>query len=131
MKEKIVGLLTLILLVGVTLSFLLQGQGLDSIQKFISKKNSVAIEQSEDVEPSELIWIIQIAAFENYQEAEILSKELERKSFNVFISQKDIASKTIYRVRVKPKSMDDPIEKTVRRLERNDYTYQILPPGQQ
>ena len=131
MKEKIVGLLTLILLVGVTLSFLLQGQGLDSIQQFISKKNSVAIEQAEDVEPSELIWIIQIAAFENYQEAEILSKELERKSFNVFISQKDIASKTIYRVRVKPKSMDDPIEKTVRRLERNDYTYQILPPGQQ
>ena len=61
----------------------------------------------------------------------ILSKELERKSFNVFISQKDIASKTIFRVRVKPKSMDDPIEKTVRRLERNDYTYQILPPGQQ
>ena len=131
MKEKIVGLLTLILLVGVTLSFLLQGQGLDSIQQFISKKNSVAIEQSEDVEPSELIWIIQIAAFENYQEAEILSKELERKSFNVFISQKDIGSKTIYRVRVKPKSMDDPIEKTVRRLERNDYTYQIIPPGQQ
>ena len=131
MKEKIVGLLTLILLVGVTLSFLLQGQGLDSIQQFISKKNSVAIEQSEDVEPSELIWIIQIAAFENYQEAEILSKELERKSFNVFVNQKDILSKTIYRVRVKPKSMDDPIEKTVRRLERNDYTYQILPPGQQ
>ena len=131
MKEKIVGLLTLILLVGVTLSFLLQGQGLGSIQQFISKKNSVAIEQSEDVEPSELIWIIQIAAFENYQEAEILSKELERKSFNVFVNQKDILSKTIYRVRVKPKSMDDPIEKTVRRLERNDYTYQILPPGQQ
>ena len=131
MKEKIVGLLTLILLVGVTLSFLLQGQGLDSIQQFISKKNSVAIEQSEDVEPSELIWIIQIAAFENYQEAEILSKELERKSFNVFVNQKDILSKTIYRVRVKPKSMDDPIEKTVRRLERNDYTYQILPPSQQ
>ena len=131
MKEKIVGLFTLILLVGIALSFLLQGQGLESIQQFISKKNSVVIEKSEDIKPTELIWIIQIAAFENYQEAEILSKELERKSFNVFISQKDIASKTIYRVRVKPKSMDDPIEKTVRRLERNDYTYQILPPGQQ
>ena len=131
MKEKIVGLLTLILLVGVTLSFLLQGQGLDSIQQFISKKNSVAIEQSEDVEPSELIWIIQIAAFENYQEAEILSKELERKSFNVFISQKDVANKTIFRVRLKPKSKQDTIEKTVRRLERSDYFYQILPPGQQ
>jgi len=131
MKEKIVGLLTLFLLIGAALSFLLQGQGLGSIQQFISKKNSVVIEKSEDIKPTELIWIIQIAAFENYQEAEILSKELERKSFNVFISQKDIASKTIYRVRVKPKSMDDPIEKTVRRLERNDYTYQILPPGQQ
>ena len=131
MKEKIVGLFTLILLVGITLSFLLQGQGLESIQQFISKKNSVVIEKSEEVEPTKLIWVIQIAAFENYQEALILSKELERKSFNVFISQKDIASKTIYRVRVKPKSMDDPIEKTVRRLERNDYTYQILPPGQQ
>ena len=54
MKEKIVGLLTLILLVGVTLSFLLQGQGLESIQQFISKKNSVTIEQSEDVEPNDV-----------------------------------------------------------------------------
>lgn len=131
MKEKIVGLLTLILLIGAALSFLLQGQGLGSIQQFISKKNSVVIEKSKDVKPTELIWIIQIAAFENYQEAEILSKELERKSFNVFISQKDIASKTLYRVRIKPKSMDDPIEKIVKRLERNNYSHQILPPGQQ
>ena len=131
MKEKIVGLLTLILLIGAALSFLLQGQGLGSIQQFISKKNSVVIEKSEDIKPTELIWIIQIAAFENYQEAEILFKELERKSFNVFISQKDIASKTLYRVRIKPKSMDDPIEKIVKRLERINYSHQILPPGQQ
>ena len=131
MKEKIVGLFTLILLVGITLSFLLQGQGLESIQQFISKKNSVVIEKSEEVKPTKLIWVIQIAAFENYQEALILSKELERKSFNVFISQKDIATKTIFRVRIKPKNTEDPIEKTVRRLERSDYFYQILPPGQQ
>ena len=131
MKEKIVGLFTLILLVGIALSFLLQGQGLESIQQFISKKNSVVIEKSEEVEPTELIWVIQIAAFENYQEALILSKELERKSFNVFINQKDIATKTIFRVRIKPKNIEDPIEKTVRRLERSDYSYQILPPGQQ
>jgi len=131
MKEKIVGLFTLILLVGIALSFLLQGQGLESIQQFISKKNSVVIEKSEEVEPTELIWVIQIAAFENYQEALILSKELERKSFNVFISQKDIATKTIFRVRIKAKNTEDPIEKTVRRLERSDYSYQILPPGQQ
>ena len=131
MKEKIVGLLTLILLVGVTLSFLLEGQGLESIQQFISKKNSVTIEKSVDVEPTELIWVIQIAAFENYQEAVTLTKELERKSFNVFISQKNIASKTIFRVRIKPKSINDPIEKTVRRLERSDYSYQILSAGQQ
>ena len=131
MKEKIVGLFTLILLVGIALSFLLQGQGLESIQQFISKKNSVVIEKSEEVEPTELIWVIQIAAFENYQEALILFKELERKSFNVFINQKDIATKTIFRVRIKPKNIEDPIEKTVRRLERSDYSYQILPPGQQ
>ena len=131
MKEKIVGLFTLILLVGITLSFLLQGQGLESIQQFISKKNSVVIEKSEEVKPTKLIWVIQIAAFENYQEALILSKELERKSFNVFISQKEIATKTIFRVRIKPKNTEDPIEKTVRRLERGDYFYQILPPGQQ
>ena len=131
MKEKIVGLFTLILLVGITLSFLLKGQGLESIQLFISKKNSVTIEQSEDVVPTELIWVIQIAAFENYQEAVTLSKELERKSFNVFISQKNIASKTIFRVRIKPKSTNDSVEKTVRRLKRSDYSYQILSPGQQ
>ena len=131
MKEKIVGLFTLILLVGITLSFLLQGQGLESIQQFISKKNSVVIEKSEEVEPTKLVWVIQIAAFENYQEALTLYKELERKSFNVFISQKDIATKTIFRVRIKPNNTEDPIEKTVRRLERSDYSYQILPPGQQ
>ena len=131
MKEKIVGLFTLILLVGITLSFLLQGQGLESIQQFISKKNSVVIEKSEEVEPTKLVWVIQIAAFENYQEALTLYKELERKNFNVFISQKDIATKTIFRVRIKPKNTEDPIEKTVRRLERSDYFYQILPPGQQ
>lgn len=131
MKEKIVGLFTLILLVGIALSFLLQGQGLESIQQFISKKNSVVIEKSEEVEPTELIWVIQIAAFENFQEALILSKELERKSFNVFINQKDIATKTIFRVRIKPKNTEDLIEKTVRRLERSDYSYQILLPGQQ
>ena len=91
----------------------------------------MVIEKSEEVEPTKLIWVIQIAAFENYQEALILSKELERKSFNVFISQKDIATKTIFRVRIKPKNTEDPIEKTVRRLERSDYFYQILPPGQQ
>ena len=131
MKEKIVGLFTLILLVGITLSFLLQGQGLESIQQFISKKNSVVIEKSEEVEPTKLVWVIQIAAFENYQEALTLYKELERKSFNVFISQKDIATKTIFRVRIKPNNTEDPIEKTVRRLERSDYSYQILPPGEQ
>ena len=131
MKEKIVGLLTLILLVGVTLSFLLEGQGLESIQQFISKKNSVTIEKSVDVEPTELIWVIQIAAFENYQEAVTLSKELERKSFNVFISQKNIARKTIFRVRIKPKSTNESVEKTVRRLKRSDYSYQILSPSQQ
>ena len=131
MKEKIVGLFTLILLVGITLSFLLQGQGLESIQQFISKKNSVVIEKSAEVEPTKLIWVIQIAAFENYQEALILSRELERKSFNVFINQKDIATKTIFRVRIKPKNTEDPIEKTIRRLERSDYTYQILALGQQ
>ena len=131
MKEKIVGLFTLILLVGITLSFLLQGQGLESIQQFISKKNSVVIEKSEEVKPTKLVWVIQIAAFENYQEALTLYKELERKSFNVFISQKDIATKTIFRVRIKPKNTEDPIEKTVRRLERSDYFYQILPPGKQ
>ena len=131
MKEKIVGLLTLILILGITLFFLLQGQGIESIQQFISKKNIVVIEKSEDIEPTELIWVIQISAFENYQEAAILFKELERKSFNVFISQKDIASKTIFRVRIKPKSKQDPIKTTVRRLERSDYSYQILSPSQQ
>ena len=37
----------------------------------------MVIEKSEEVEPTELIWVIQIAAFENYHEALILFKELE------------------------------------------------------
>ena len=77
------------------------------------------------------MWGCGFEAFENYQQAQELTKELEDKRFNAFISKKDIAGKEIYRVRIRPRNINETIEKTERSLQRSNYAYQILPPGQQ
>ena len=131
MKERIVGSVTLIILLSVVLILLLQGQGIERIEEYNEQKNSIVVESSETASPSKSMWVIQIEAFEDYEQAQDLTKELENKKFNAFISRKDIAGKGIYRVRIRSRDIDDPIETTTRRLERNDYSYEIVPPGQQ
>ena len=131
MKERIVGLITILILISLTLLFLLQGQGLESIESYNKQKNSIVLETSQTINDSIFGWVIQIEAFENYQQAQELTKELEDKRFNAFISKKDIAGKEIYRVRIRPRNINETIEKTERSLQRSNYAYQILPPGQQ
>ena len=99
MKERIVGSITILILISLALLFLLQGQGLESIESYNKQKNSIVLETS--------------------------------KRFNAFISKKDIAGKEIYRVRIRPRNINETIEKTERSLQRSNYAYQILPPGQQ
>ncbi len=131
MKERIVGSITLIILLSVVLILLLQGQGIERIEKYNQQKNAIVVENSETASPSKSMWVIQIEAFENYEQAQDLTKELENKKFNAFISRKDIAGKGIYRVRIRSRDKEDPIERTTRRLARNNYSYEIVPLGQQ
>lgn len=131
MKERIVGSITLIILLSVVLILLLQGQGIERIEDYNQQKNAIVVENSETASPSKSMWVIQIEAFENYEQAQDLTKELENKKFNAFISRKDIAGKGIYRVRIRSRDNEDPIERTTRRLARNNYSYEIVPLGQQ
>ena len=131
MNERIVGSITLIILLSVVSILLLQGQGIKRIEEYNQQKNAIVIENSETASPSKSMWVIQIEAFENYEQAQDLTKELENKKFNAFISRKDIAGKGIYRVRIRSRDNKDPIERTTRRLARNNYSYEIVPLGQQ
>ena len=131
MKERIVGSITLIILLSVVLILLLQGQGIERIEEYNRQKNAIVVENSETASVSKSMWVIQIEAFENYEQAQDLTKELENKKFNAFISRKDIAGKGIYRVRIRSRDKEDPIERTTRRLARNNYSYEIVPLGQQ
>jgi len=131
MNERIVGSITLIILLSVVSILLLQGQGIKRIEEYNQQKNAIVIENSETASPSKSMWVIQIEAFENYEQAQDLTKELENKKFNAFISRKDIAGKGIYRVRIRSRDKKDPIERTTRRLARNNYSYEIVPLGQQ
>ena len=131
MNERIVGSITLIILLSVVSILLLQGQGIERIEEYNEQKNAIVVESSETASPSKSMWVIQIEAFEDYEQAQDLTKELENKKFNAFISRKDIAGKGIYRVRIRSRDNEDPIERTTRRLARNNYSYEIVPLGQQ
>ena len=131
MKERIVGSITVIILLSVVLILLLQGQGIERIEQYNQQKDAIVVEGSATTSPSTFKWVIQIQTFEDYQQAEDLTKELENKRFNAFISKKDIAGKEIYRVRIRSRDLDDPIETRTRRLARSNYSYEIVPPGQQ
>ena len=131
MKERIAGSITVIILLSYVLMLLLQGQGLEKIEDYNQQKDVIVVENSETVPPSISKWVIQIEAFEDYEQAKELAKELENKRFNSFISTKNIAGKEIYRVRIRSKDSDELIETTTKRLSRNNFSYEILPPGQQ
>lgn len=131
MKERITGSITIIILLSLVLMLLLQGQGLEKIKDYNQQKDAIVVENSETVPPSISKWVIQIEAFEDYEQAKDLAKELENKRFNSFISTKNIAGKEIYRVRIRSKDSDELIETTTKRLSRNNFSYEILPPGQQ
>ena len=131
MKERIAGSITLIILLSFVLMLLLQGQGLEKIKDYNEQKDAIVVENSETVPPSISKWVIQIEAFEDYEQAKDLAKELENKRFNSYISTKNIAGKEIYRVRIRSKDSDELIESTTKRLSRNNFSYEILPPGQQ
>ena len=52
MKERIVGSITVIILLSVVLILLLQGQGIERIEQYNQQKDAIVVEGSETTSPS-------------------------------------------------------------------------------
>ena len=66
MKERIVGSITVIILLSVVLILLLQGQGIERIEQYNQQKDAIVVEGSATTSPSTFKWVIQIQTFEDY-----------------------------------------------------------------
>jgi Uncharacterized protein conserved in bacteria len=93
MKERIIGISTIAAVITVISFIYLNGDGLAEIEKRIEARQSVTIEQASI--QSDLIypWVIQLEAFQDLEDAKALTKQFERRGYNVYISSKDFSGK--------------------------------------
>ena len=131
MKEKLIGSITLVIIIVMLLFTLLQGEGMENLDQYRDKQKNIISQEDYTKEQFVPQWTIQIAAYSDYQEALSLAKKLEKIRMKVLISERKVENIVIYRVRILQKNKNDKIKKTVKRLEKYDYKYQILNPSQQ
>ena len=131
MKEKLIGSITLVIIIVMLLFTLLQGEGMENLDQYRDKQKNIISQEDYTKEQFVPQWTIQIAAYSDYQEALSLAKKLENIRMKVLISERKVENIVIYRVRILQKNKNDKIKKTVKRLEKYDYKYQILKPSQQ
>jgi len=131
MKEKLIGSITLVIIIVMLLFTLLQGEGMENLDQYRDKQKNIITQEDYTKEQFVPQWTIQIAAYSDYQEALSLAKKLEKIRMKVLISERKVENIVIYRVRILQKNKNDKIKKTVKRLEKYDYKYQILKPSQQ
>ncbi len=131
MKEKLIGSITLVIIIVMLLFTLLQGEGMENLDQYRDKQKNIISQEDYTKEQFIPQWTIQIAAYSDYQEALSLAKKLEKIRMKVLISERKVENIVIYRVRILQKNKNDKIKKTVKRLEKYDYKYQILKPSQQ
>ena len=131
MKEKLIGSITLVIIIVMLLFTLLQGEGMENLDQYRDKQKNIISQEDYTKEQFVPQWTIQIAAYSDYQEALSLAKKLEKIRMKVLISERKVENIVIYRVRILQKNKNDKIKKTIKRLEKYDYKYQILKPSQQ
>lgn len=131
MKEKLIGSITLVIIIVMILFTLLQGEGMENLDQYRDKQKNIISQEDYTKEQFIPQWTIQIAAYSDYQEALSLAKKLEKIRMKVLISERKVENIVIYRVRILQKNKNDKIKKTVKRLKKYDYKYQILKPSQQ
>ena len=131
MKEKLIGSIKLVIIIVMLLFTLLQGEGMENLDQYRDKQKNIISQEDYTKEQFIPQWTIQIAAYSDYQEALSLAKKLEKIRMKVLISERKVENIVIYRVRILQKNKNDKIKKTVKRLEKYDYKYQILKPSQQ
>ena len=131
MKEKLIGFITLAIIIVMLLLNLLQGGGMENLNQYIEKQTNIITQDDFKKEQFNPNWTIQIAAYNNYEEALKLAKELEKIRMKVLISERKVENTIIYRVRILQKNENDKIKSTIKRLEKNNYSYHVLKLSQQ
>ena len=131
MKEKLIGFTTLAIIIVMLLLNLLQGRGMENLNQYREKQTNIITQDDFKKEQFNPNWTLQIAGFNNYEEALKLAKELEKIRMKVLISERKVENTKIYRVRILQKNENDKMKSTIKRLEKNNYSYQVLKLSQQ
>jgi len=131
MKEKLIGFITLAIIIVMLLLNLLQGRGMENLNQYREKQTNIITQDDFKKEQFNPNWTIHIAAYNNYKEALELAKELEKIRMKVLISERKVENTIIYRVRILQKNANDKMKSTIKRLEKNNYSYQVLKLSQQ
>ena len=131
MKEKLIGFITLAIIIVMLLLNLLQGRGMENLNQYREKQTNIITQDDFKKEQFNPNWTIHIAAYNNYEEALELAKELEKIRMKVLISERKVENTIIYRVRILQKNANDKMKSTIKRLEKNNYSYQVLKLSQQ
>jgi len=131
MKEKLIGFTTLAIIIVMLLLNLLQGRGMENLNQYREKQTNIITQDDFKKEQFSPNWTLQIAAFNNYEEALKLAKELEKIRMKVLISERKVENTILYRVRILQKNENDKMKSTIKRLEKNNYSYQVLKLSQQ
>ena len=131
MKEKLIGFTTLAIIIVMLLLNLLQGRGMENLNQYREKQTNIITQDDFKKEQFNPNWTLQIAAFNNYEEALKLAKELEKIRMKVLISERKVENTILYRVRILQKNENDKMKSTIQTLEKNNYSYQVLKLSQQ
>ena len=131
MKEKLIGFITLAIIIIMVLLNLLQGRGMENLNQYREKQTSIISQDDFKKEQFKPNWTIQIAAYNNSEDALKLAKKLEKIRMKVLISERKVENTIIYRVRILQKNESDKMKSTIKRLEKNNYSYQVLKLSQQ
>ncbi|MDC0587038.1 SPOR domain-containing protein [Gammaproteobacteria bacterium] len=131
MKEKLIGFTTLAIIIVMLLLNLLQGRGMENLNQYREKQTNIITQDDFKKEQFNPNWTLQIAAFNNYEEALKLAKELEKIRMKVLISERKVENTILYRVRILQKNENDKMKSTIKRLKKNNYSYQVLKLSQQ
>lgn len=73
------------------------------------------------------MWVVQLGAFSNQENAEQLTVDLRRQGFAAFLSQLSTSSGQLHRVRIGPQKDRESAEAMAARLQKAGHTGQVLP----
>ena len=131
MKEKLIGFITLVVIVLIVLINLLQSNGMEDLDRYREQQKNIITQTDDMSEQYNPEWTIEIDAYSNYEQALNLAKQLEKIRLKVLISERKVGGIVLFRVRVFQKNERDNIKNTIKKLERNEYSFKVLKPSQQ